>query len=115
MMRKSVVERLWEVNQEAEIWWDSSPILYENWRSKMIEKAENKEEMETWLNRLYRSENPPEKNIFRGVTTNPPLSYNVLKEDPDFVSGRRRVYSRGRLHDPGGLYIPKTWKIWIRE
>jgi len=83
-MRKSVVERLWEVNREAEIWWDSSPILYENWRSKMIQKAENKEEMKAWLDRLYHPENPPEKNIFRGVTTNPPLSYNVLKEDPDY-------------------------------
>jgi transaldolase len=83
-MRKSVVERLWEVNREAEIWWDSSPILYENWRSKMMQKAENKEEMKAWLDRLYHPDNPPGKNIFRGVTTNPPLSYNVLKEDPDY-------------------------------
>jgi len=50
----------------------------------MIEKARNKEEMEAWLDRLYHPDNPPEKNIFRGVTTNPPLSYNVLKEDPDY-------------------------------
>ena len=83
-MSKSVVERLWEVNPEAEIWWDSSPIIYENWRNKMMQKAANKEEMKIWLDRLYSKDNPPDKNIFRGVTTNPPLSYNAIKDDPDY-------------------------------
>jgi transaldolase len=83
-MSKSVVERLWEVNPEAEIWWDSSPIIYENWRNKMLQKAVNKEEMKVWLDRLYSKDNPPEKNIFRGVTTNPPLSYNAIKDDPEY-------------------------------
>lgn len=83
-MRKSVVERLWEVNPEAEIWWDSSPIIYENWRKKMIEKASNKEEMAAWLDRLYSKNNRPLENLFRGVTTNPPLSYNAIKDDPAY-------------------------------
>ena len=83
-MSKSVVERLWEVNPEAEIWWDSSPIIYDNWRNKMIQKAANKEEMKIWLDRLYSKDNPAEKNIFRGVTTNPPLSYNAIKDDPEY-------------------------------
>ena len=77
-----MVERLWEVNPEAEIWWDSSPIIYENWRKKMIEKAPNKEEMAVWLDRLYNKNNRPLDNLFRGVTTNPPLSYNAIKDDP---------------------------------
>jgi transaldolase len=81
-MNKSVVERLWEVNPEAEIWWDSSPIIYDNWRKKMIEKAANPGEMKGWLDRLYSRDNPAGKNIFRGVTTNPPLSYNAIKDDP---------------------------------
>jgi transaldolase len=83
-MSKSVVERLWEVNPEAEVWWDSSPIIYENWRNRMFQKAGNKEEMKVWLDRLYSKDNPPEKNIFRGVTTNPPLSYNAIKDDPEY-------------------------------
>jgi transaldolase len=84
MAAKSVVERLWEVNPEAEIWWDSSPIIYDNWRTKMIQKAADKAEMTAWLNRLYHEDNRPEKNIFRGVTTNPPLSYNAIKDNPDY-------------------------------
>ena len=65
---KSVIERLWEVNPEAEIWWDSSPIIYDNWRNKMIEQAPDKDEMKEWLDRLYHKDNKPEENIFRGVT-----------------------------------------------
>ena len=84
MATKSAVERLWEVNPEAEIWWDSSPIIYDNWCTKMIQKAKDKEEMTAWLKRLYHKDNRPEKNIFRGVTTNPPLSYNAIKDNPDY-------------------------------
>jgi transaldolase len=83
-MSKSAVEKLWEVNPEAEIWWDSSPIIFENWRQKMIEKAAHKEEMTAWLDRMYNKNNRPLDNLFRGVTTNPPLSYNAIKEDPGY-------------------------------
>jgi transaldolase len=84
MVGKSVVEKLWEVNPKAEIWWDSSPIIYENWCAKMIQRTANKEEMKVWLSRLYSKDNPPEKNILRGVTTNPPLSYNAIKDNPEY-------------------------------
>jgi len=84
MALKSVVEKLWEVNPKAEIWWDSSPLIYENWRSKMIQKTQNKEEMVSWLDRLYNKNNRPEENIFKGVTTNPPLSYKAIMDNPDY-------------------------------
>jgi transaldolase len=84
MASKSVIEKLWDVNQAAEIWWDSSPLIYDNWCAKMVAKAENKAEMTSWLQRFYSRDNKPEDNIFRGVTTNPPLSYNAIKDDPDY-------------------------------
>ena len=86
MASKSVFEKLWEVNPEAEIWWDSSPLIYDNWRTKMINEASDKEEMRAWLDRLYSADNKPEENIFRGVTTNPPLSYKAIKDNPDYWS-----------------------------
>ncbi|MBW1774221.1 MAG: transaldolase [Deltaproteobacteria bacterium] len=86
MASKSVVEKFWEVNPESEIWWDSSPLIYEKWRNNMMNKASDKEEMQAWLNRLYSEDNKPEDNLFRGVTTNPPLSYNAIKDDPDYWS-----------------------------
>jgi len=86
MASKSIVERLWEVNPEAEIWWDSSPLIYDNWRTKMLGQASDKKEMLAWLDRLYNKDNKPEDNIFRGVTTNPPLSYKAIKDNPDYWS-----------------------------
>ncbi len=86
MASKSVVEKLWEVNPEAEIWWDSSPLIYDNWRTKMIKEASDKEEMRAWLDRLYNRGNKPVDNIFRGVTTNPPLSYKAIRDNPDYWS-----------------------------
>jgi transaldolase len=84
MSSKSVIERLWEVNPKAEIWWDSSPLIFDNWRTKMIRQASDKEQMRVWIDRLYHKDNKPEENIFRGVTTNPPLSYNAIKDNPEY-------------------------------
>jgi len=84
MTSKSTVERLWEVNPEAEIWWDSSPLIFENWRKKMLQAASDEGEMSAWLDRLYHADNEPEQNLFRGVTTNPPLSYNAIKDNPEY-------------------------------
>jgi transaldolase len=84
MASKSVIERLWEVNPKAEIWWDSSPLIFDNWRTKMIQQASDKKEMTGWIDRLYHKDNKPAENIFRGVTTNPPLSYNAIKDNPGY-------------------------------
>lgn len=84
MPSKSTVERLWEVNPDAEIWWDSSPLIFDNWRTKLIQEAEDKEEMTAWLDRFFSPDNRPEDNLFRGVTTNPPLSYNAIKDNPEY-------------------------------
>ena len=53
MSRKSVIEKFWEINPDSEIWWDSSLVIYDNWRKKMIDRASDKEEMQEWLDRLY--------------------------------------------------------------
>ncbi len=83
MAEKSVLERLQEANMDAEIWWDSSPLVYRSWASSMVEKApEGKKK--TWENELKRVFDPdnPKETLFRGVTTNPPLSYNAIKDNP---------------------------------
>ena len=87
MAGKSVVERLWEVNPDSEIWWDSSPLIYDGWRQKMIDKAADKEQMKVWLDRFYNEGNDPEDNLFRGVTTNPPLSHKAMKANPNYWAG----------------------------
>jgi len=87
MARKSVLERLLEVQPRAELWWDSSPLVFASWRRRMIEKSADPAEMTAWLDRLYSPSNPPAENLFRGVTTNPRLSFSAIKDDPAYWSG----------------------------
>jgi transaldolase len=87
MSEKSVLEKLQETNEAAEIWWDSSPLVYGNWAKGVVEKAppEKKEVWKRQLKRLFDPENPKETQ-FRGVTTNPPLSLAAVKDNPGFWS-----------------------------
>ena len=77
---KSVLERLIEVNPEAEIWWDSSPIIYNDWIQEVLKELanEDKEIVRKQLKRYYNPEDP-QNMLFRGVTTNPSLSMNVFE------------------------------------
>ena len=82
-MKQSVIERLAEVNPDLEIWWDSSPLVFESWVKEMVEKAppEKKSTLEEELNRIYVLDDPAQ-SLVRGCTTNPPLSLTAVKNDP---------------------------------
>jgi len=84
MSKKSAVERLTELNPETEIWWDSSPLVYRNWKKKMLDKAAPEEHacLEEQLTRLF-NEDDPASSLVRGVTTNPPLSLQAIEGRPD--------------------------------
>ena len=80
----SVIERLMETNPDMEIWWDSSPLVYEKWVQDMVKKAPagKKELWEAELRRTYNQADPANSTI-RGCTTNPPLSFTAVKSDPE--------------------------------
>jgi len=77
---KSVLERLIEVNPEAEIWWDSSPIIYDDWTQEVLKELaeEDKEMVQKQFKKFYNPEDP-QSMLFRGVTTNPSLSMAVFE------------------------------------
>ena len=77
---KSVLERLIDVNPEAEIWWDSSPIIYNDWVQEVLKElsGEEKEIVQRQLKRYYSPENS-QNMLFKGVTTNPSLSMDVFE------------------------------------
>lgn len=79
-MNRSPLERLMETHPGVEIWWDSSPLIYETWAEGFLKRVgpERAEVIRNSLLRLYDPEHP-EEALFRGVTTNPPLSLNVIK------------------------------------
>jgi transaldolase len=85
MSGKNILEKLQEANTKAEIWWDSSPLVFANWAKGMVEKAPQgkKDSWKQQLKRLFDPEKPGE-TIFRGVTTNPPLTLNAVKDNPQY-------------------------------
>jgi len=83
---KSIFEKLTEVNPDAEIWWDSSPLIYRSWMNQLLNSVKNNNKRDKIKEKLLRLYNPdhPEDALFRGVTTNPPLSLNVLSYDKEY-------------------------------
>lgn len=82
MEARNLFEKLVEVSPGMEIWWDSSPVIYDNWCQKLLDKAqpEEKEILKAQFARMYDL-NAPESQLFRGVTTNPPLSLQAIQDD----------------------------------
>lgn len=83
-MIESPIERLIKTNPDMEIWWDSSPLVYEKWIQKMLSNSEpaKRPVLEEQLGRLF-DVNDPARSIFRGCTTNPPLSLKAVQSDPE--------------------------------
>jgi len=85
MEEKNLFEKLVDVSPGMEIWWDSSPVIFNNWCRKMLDKAapENREIMQAQFDRMF-DDSSPETQLFRGVTTNPALSLQAINDDPSF-------------------------------
>jgi transaldolase len=88
-MSESVIERLVKTNPDMEVWWDSSPLIFGQWVTKMVAAAPagEKAELEAQLRRLFNAADPA-KSVCRGCTTNPPLSLEAVKADPEFWNAR---------------------------
>jgi transaldolase len=83
MQERNLMETLVDVSPCMEIWWDSSPVIFENFTKKELAKANDgdKEILERQFARMYNVEDPVHQ-LFRGVTTNPPLSLQAIQDDP---------------------------------
>ncbi|MCG6931518.1 MAG: hypothetical protein LJE64_13265 [Desulfofustis sp.] len=83
MEERNLFEKLVDLSPGMEIWWDSSPIIFENWCKKMLAKADpaDHDNLKAQFKRMYDPANV-EGQLFRGVTTNPPLSLQAIEDDP---------------------------------
>ena len=83
MKDPNLFEDLVAVSPGMEIWWDSSPVIFGNWCEKMLAKADDadKASLKAQFGRMYNLDDPMSQ-LFRGVTTNPPLSLAAIKDDP---------------------------------
>ena len=82
MEERNILEKLVEVSPGMEIWWDSSPLIFDFWCKKMLEKAKpgDTEILKKQFVRMYNLEDPASQ-LFRGVTTNPRLSLQAIRTD----------------------------------
>jgi len=92
------LRRLLALNPDTEIWWDSSPLVWPNFRKdypKSRSEAEKKWFEEETASMFFDA--PPDNWIFSGCTTNPPLSWNVLKtrkeEWDKIIVEKRKAYT----------------------
>jgi len=85
-VKKSPMERFNDTGEDVEMWWDSSPIVFDSWKWKRItgKKTVDERDAEYELLSRYYDSNDPLGQMFYGVTTNPSLSGAVIKDDPGF-------------------------------
>lgn len=114
---KSVFEKLAEVNGDAEIWWDSSPLIYHSWRNELLSSVKDNNRREKIKERLLRLYDPdhPEDALFRGVTTNPPLSLNVLSYHKEYWGKFVDRIFRISLHKRPGQVFWQMYKEIVRK
>jgi transaldolase len=107
---KSAMQRLSETSDNMELWWDSSPLIFEAWAKKMVEKApaEEKVELEKQLKILFDIENPAD-TLFCGVTTNPRLTRKVLDLIPEDVNP---IIDKIIKKNPAKNSYQLAWKVY---
>ena len=99
MKDPNLFEDLVAVSPGMEIWWDSSPVIFGNWCEKMLAKADDADKpvLKGQFARMYNTDDPMGQ-LFRGVTTNPPLSLAAFKDDPPRWE---KVAAEGPRREPG--------------
>jgi transaldolase len=112
MKDPNLLEDLVAVSPGMEIWWDSSPVIFGNWCTKMLAKADDadKDVLKRQFARMYNA-NDPMSQLFRGVTTNPPLSLAAFKDDP----ARWEKVAQKVLADNQGLDTEGLFWILYKE
>lgn len=113
-MSENVLEQLAATNPEAEIWWDSSPLIFPSWEAETLAKApeDKRAEWEAQLGRLYNDQTIQSQGTmgFRGVTTNPPLSLQAIRLAPDLWAAEIKKVARDNPGlDVEGVY----WAMYL--
>jgi transaldolase len=106
MKDPNLFEDLVAVSPGMEIWWDSSPVIFGNWCEKMLAKSDDadKASLKAQFARMYNADDPMSQ-LFRGVTTNPPLSLAAFKDDPPrWEKVAQKVLADNQGLDTEGLF-----------
>jgi transaldolase len=112
MQERNLLEELVAISPGMEIWWDSSPVIFGNWCKKMLAKAEpgDQDNLKRQFARMYNVDDPMSQ-LFRGVTTNPPLSLAAIKDDPPYW----QKVADGILKENAGLDTESLFWLLYKE
>ena len=113
-MNQHVLEQLAGTNPESEIWWDSSPLIYQSWKDETLSKDPDPA-TSGWRQQLVRlfdidTIQAEGRMGFRGVTTNPPLCLQAIKLAPDVWAARIREIAR---EHPGDDVEAVYWRLYL--
>ncbi|MEO0062305.1 MAG: hypothetical protein RLZZ08_865 [Pseudomonadota bacterium] len=113
-MTQHVLEQLAATNPDAEIWWDSSPVIFPSWRAETLAKAPAgmEADWEAQIDRMYNQNTIDTQGTmgFRGVTTNPPLSLQAIKLDPPrWAAQIKAIAAANPGMDVEGVY----WQMYL--
>ncbi len=81
MPSQSAIRRLAELHPETEIWWDSSPLIFDAWRAECQRAWANRPNLLDALDDLGAFDSLD--GVFRGCTTNPPLTLQAIQENAE--------------------------------
>lgn len=107
-MALHVLEKLVATNPCSEVWWDSSPLVFDSWKRALLAQAPDTKRAD-WQAQLSRLFDPARALAgemgFGGVTTNPPLSLQAIQNDPDYWTGEiRRIAAENPQADVERIY-----------
>lgn len=107
---KSALQRLTEVSDDFEAWWDSSPLIFKTWAKSMIDKAnpQDREELEKQLKVLFDYDSPSD-TLFSGVTTNPRLTIKALNLLTDEINP---IVDKMIMDNPVKDNYKLAWKLY---
>ncbi len=102
---QSALARLAALHPATEIWWDSSPLIYANWREDAHYGWRERPELWPRLEEIGLLGSP--EAIFRGATANPPLAWGAIDADHPRWDGWTRKRAR-TAESPEAL----TWGLY---
>ena len=102
-----------KLNPEQEIWWDSSTLLWSNFKDDFLKGVSEKDH--AWFKTELESmmyDAPVDQWLFRGCTTNPPLPWAVIKtrkaEWVEIIRNKARTY-KGKSNY--GLFLEVYYEV----
>jgi transaldolase len=109
MGTNNAVKRLVETGPNLEVWWDSSPLIYENWL-----RGSGKPYADAGLFLANPSDPAPPRflpeSVLQGATTNQPLTWQVIDANP----GPWAEFVRTQGAAEAGISVKEVlWRLFI--